>query len=168
MQFRKATAQDIGRIMEIIGDGQRQLARQGVDQWQDGSPSRETICSDIEQGVSHLLQDGEEIIATVAITFAHEETYDGIFEGQWLSDEPYGVVHRIAVSDGCKGKQIAMQIMRYAEQVTLEQGRHSVKVDTHADNTSMQRLLQKCGYSYCGKLVIEGGLPRIGYEKLLT
>ena len=167
MQFRASKADDIEHIMQIIKEGQHQLARQGVDQWQDGSPSRETICSDISKGVSYVLQDGEDIIATVAVTFAHEQTYDGIFEGNWLSDQPYGVVHRIAVSDRCKGKQIAALLMENAERLTLEKDRHSVKVDTHADNKSMQRLLEKCGYTYCGRLVIEGGLPRIGYEKLI-
>ena len=41
MEHRLAERSDVDRIMEIISDAQRFLKDSGVDQWQNGYPTRE-------------------------------------------------------------------------------------------------------------------------------
>ena len=42
-----------------------------------------------------------------------------------------------------------------------------LRMDTHGDNTVMQRLLTKLGFRYCGIIhVEEDDDPRLAYEKL--
>lgn len=59
-------------------------------------------------------------------------------------------------------------MMRNVEHMCLEKGIHSIKVDTHEDNRSMQRFLQKNGFVYCGVIYLQDGSKRLAFEKLLT
>ena len=43
----------------------------------------------------------------------------------------------------------------------------SIKVDTHKDNISMQKLLRKNDFKYCGIIYLEDGSERIAFEKLI-
>lgn len=53
------------------------------------------------------------------------------------------MIHRIAVDNRYKGTGLSSDIIKEVEQLCLEKGVHSIKVDTHQDNKSMQKLLQK-------------------------
>ena len=88
--------------------------------------------------------------------------------GQWLTDRPYAVIHRIAVDDKLKGRGIAGWILEQAEYLCRQRGVESLKIDTHQDNTSMRRLLEKQNYHYCGVIQLHRDLSlRVAYEKRL-
>ena len=88
--------------------------------------------------------------------------------GQWLTDRPYAVIHRIAVDDKLKGRGIAGWILEQAEHLCRQRGVESLKIDTHQDNTSMRRLLEKQNYHYCGVIQLHRDLSlRVAYEKRL-
>lgn len=40
----------------------------------------------------------------------------------------------------------------------------NVRVDTHANNTTMQRLIEKSGFKKCGIIHVRDGSPRIAYH----
>ena len=80
MQIVRAELSDIDAIMACIADAQRFLARLGVDQWQDGYPTREIIEQDILRGESFVMTEDGEVIATAVISFAGEPTYS-VIEG---------------------------------------------------------------------------------------
>lgn len=67
-----------------------------------------------------------------------EPTYDQIEDGSWISDSPYGVIHRIAGNGKEKG------IGHAAIQWAWKQCPH-LRIDTHPDNTVMQNMLTKEG-----------------------
>ena len=55
-----------------------------------------------------------------------------------------------------------------AEQMCRQRGVESLKIDTHQDNTSMRRLLEKHHYQYCGVIQLHRDLSlRVAYEKRL-
>lgn len=168
MNIRKTATTDIPTIMEIIGDAQRYLRACGVDQWQDGYPTSATIAEDIENGNSYAVIDDGEIAGTVAVSFDGEPNYAEIRNGEWMNAEPYAVIHRIAVSDRYRNRGVAAEIMRFAERLCRERGVGNIRVDTHADNLSMQRLLAKFGYEYCGEItILSSGAPRNAYMKIM-
>lgn len=43
----------------------------------------------------------------------------------------------------------------------------SIRIDTHQDNKSMQRLILKNNFEYCGIIYVEDGSERLAYEKVL-
>jgi ribosomal protein S18 acetylase RimI-like enzyme len=166
MTIRKATTADIDAIMACITDAQALLRSHGVDQWQDGYPTAEIILADIARGESFVVIEDKSVVATAVISFAGEPTYTTI-EGQWLNDNPYAVIHRLAVRNSARGKGYAKAIFDYTEQLCTERGVSDIRVDTHADNRIMQRLLDGLGYSYCGVITLLSGAKRIALQKRL-
>jgi GNAT superfamily N-acetyltransferase len=167
MKIRKSNRADIPSIMEIISHAQSLLRSGGVDQWQDGYPTAEIIAADIAKSESYLLENNGVILATAVISFTGEITYNTI-DGQWINSNPYVVVHRLAVRDAARRSGLAQQLMLYAEALALNRGINDIRVDTHQDNLAMQALLDRLGYTLCGKITLLSGAARIAYQKQLV
>ncbi|NMA94967.1 MAG: GNAT family N-acetyltransferase [Clostridiales bacterium] len=165
MRFRRSTYADIDDIMKIIKQAQSYLNKMGIDQWQDGYPNAHVIEEDIKKGYSYILVHGEEIIATVAVSFDGEGTYGHIYKGQWLTDDGYAVMHRLAVEDNYKGLGISSKIIEHIKSLCIDRRIYSIKVDTHRENLSMQRMLEKNEFKRCGIIYLENGDERIAFEK---
>lgn len=167
MKFRKALETDINNIMNIISQAQAYFKKQGINQWQNNYPNFETISNDIDNNHSYVLLKEDNIVATTAVSFDGEKTYDSIYEGQWISNNEYAVIHRIAVDNNCKGLGLSSKIIKNVEELCLKKGVYSIKVDTHEENLSMQKLLKKNKFQYCGIIYLEDGSKRIAFEKIL-
>lgn len=167
MKFRKAVKADISSIMNIISQAQDYFKKQGINQWQNNYPNSEIISNDIDNNYSYVLLKEDNVVATAAVSFDGEKTYDSIYEGQWISNNEYAVIHRIAVDNNFKGLGLSSQIIKNVEELCLNKGVYSIKVDTHEENLSMQRLLKKNKFQYCGIIYLENGSKRIAFEKIL-
>lgn len=165
MRLRKSTKNDLKCIMEIINEAKRFLNENKVDQWQQGYPNEESVLEDIGNEYSYVLEENNEIIGTAAISFDGEKTYDTIYEGKWISNGRYAVIHRIAVSKNSKRKEIGTEIIKKAEEICLSKGIKNIKIDTHEDNLTMQKLLEKNNFKYCGVIYLLDKSKRIAFEK---
>ncbi len=167
MEFRQAKISDLDQIVEIIELSKKYLKETKVDQWQDGYPAKEDLRRDIESGNSYVLTNKEEIVATTVISLDGESTYNSIFNGEWITNEDYIVMHRVAVHDKYKEKGIFKELIKEAEILALNKGISSIKIDTHRDNISMQRAVVKNNFEKCGIIYLEDGSERIAFEKVL-
>lgn len=167
MKFRKTTEKDINDVMKIIKQAQEYFKENNINQWQNNYPNFETIKTDIINGYSYVLLDNNTIVATAAISFDGEITYKNIYNGNWLSNDKYAVIHRVAVDSNLKGLGLSSEILKNVEKMCLEKNIHSIKIDTHEENLSMQKLLQKNNFQYCGVIYLEDKSRRIAFEKLL-
>ena len=100
---------------------------------------------------------GNTIVATFVLRGGTDPTYNVIYDGQWLNDEPYAVIHRVASSGEVKG------VIRVVLDFARRQYRN-IRVDTHADNKVMQHLMQKEGFRYCGVIHCWNGTERLAYQ----
>ena len=105
------------------------------------------------------------VVAVGAVVFDGEPAYDAI-EGAWLTDGDYVVLHRMAVTDGEKGRGVATEFMRRVEAMACGRGTGSMRVDTNFDNRYMLRMLGRLGFVYCGKVRYRSG-ERLAFEKTL-
>ncbi|MCX0359245.1 GNAT family N-acetyltransferase [Clostridium perfringens] len=167
MEFRQANISDLDQIVEIIELSKKYLKETKVDQWQDGYPAKEDLRRDIESGNSYVLTNKGEIVATTVISLDGESTYNSIFNGEWITNEEYIVMHRVAVHDKYKGKGIFKELIKEAESLALNKGISSIKIDTHRDNISMQRAVVKNDFKRCGIIYLGDGSERIAFEKVL-
>lgn len=167
MEFRQAKISDLDQIVEIIELSKKYLKETKVDQWQDGYPAKEDLRRDIESGNSYVLTNKDEIVATTVISLDGESTYNSIFNGEWITNEEYIVMHRVAVHDKYKGKGIFKELIKEAESLALNKGIFSIKIDTHRDNISMHRAVVKNNFKRCGIIYLEDGSERIAFEKAL-
>lgn len=167
MIFRKSNQNDIEYIMQIINQAQDYFKQHHIDQWQDGYPNEQTIYKDIINGYSYVLCDRNDILATSAISFDGESSYNKIYEGNWVSNSKYAVVHRIAVKEYLKGKGLSSIVLREVEKLCTLNEVYSIKIDTHKDNFPMQAMLKKNNFIYCGIIYLEDKSERIAFEKIL-
>lgn len=167
MGFRPSQPGDLAKIMMIIRQAQEYLRLAGIDQWQNGYPNKETIWRDIERGNSYVLTEDDQVVGTTVLEFDGDPNYDTIYEGAWITTGPYGAIHRIAVANQFKGGGLATKMIRAMAALCRQQGVLSLRVDTHKDNKSMQTMLQKNGFQYCGVIHLADGSPRVAFEKVL-
>ena len=163
--LRKAIASDTKRIWQIILQAKERMRLRGTDQWQDGYPTIEIITGDIEKEYGYVLCNDDGVIAYAAVVFDGEPAYNSI-TGNWISGQPYVVVHRLAVADGMTQRGIGALFMEKVEELSRRNNVFSFRVDTNFDNLYMQKILAKLGFIYCGEIFYVHG-ARLAYEKLL-
>lgn len=165
MEFRQAVAGDIPKILAVIDQAKAYFKANGIDQWQQGYPNRETVETDLEQGFAYVLAEGNTVLAYSAVSFDGEPNYRSIEEGAWLTSGPYVVIHRTAVENGRKGQGLAGIFLGHVEELCRKKQIHSMRIDTHEQNASMRRMLEKNGFVCCGVIHLADGAPRMAYEK---
>lgn len=161
--IRPAGLEDLPLVMEIYDYARAFMRANGnVTQWVNGYPSEELIRQEIQDGHSFVCTDGDgEIVGTFCFILGDDPTYQQIYDGAWLNDEPYGVIHRMGTNGKRKG--IAEACLNWSFQ-------HSgnIRVDTHRDNLVMQHILEKNGFKRCGIIYVRDGTERIAYQKIVT
>ena len=174
MMIRPATPADLPALRPVFEAAKAIMRADGnPDQWSaPGFPPEDLLLRDIERGGGYVLESvmpGTNLSVMPGLTghltlrgyFAllpsPEPTYDRI-DGAWLTDEPYGVIHRIASypeDHGIFASIIDFAAARYAH----------LRIDTHRDNRIMQHLLSKHGFTCCGIIWLADGTPRLAYER---
>ena len=108
MKIRKANFEDLPQVLEIYESARRFMSEAGnPDQWGKTNPPRERTEKDICESKLYVVEDKGDILAVFYYNFADDSTYKIIYGGKWLNDAPYGVIHRIAVSDKARGQGVS-------------------------------------------------------------
>lgn len=163
MHIQKATKADTSVILNIIDEARSIMRENGnTTQWTNGYPSSETILEDIANGHAFVCTaDGEVVGYFCLMLGGNPDPNYTIIEGNWLNDNPYGVIHRLASARTVKG--IAQKAFDFAFTKT-----NNVRVDTHHDNLPMQNFLKKIGFEYCGIIYVSDGSPRDAFQKVIS
>lgn len=160
MFIRKTTLNDLLRVMEIFDAARAIMRSQGnLTQWPVGSPSEAQVRKDIASGFSYVCcadEDGR-ACATFAMVEGEDPTYKAIEHGKWRSSVPYATLHRVA-SDGSE-RGVAAMVFAFAKEHT-----DYLRIDTHEDNVSMRRVIEKGGFVHCGAIHIADGSPRLAFD----
>ncbi|MCI6152365.1 MAG: GNAT family N-acetyltransferase [Fusobacterium perfoetens] len=167
MEIRLALENDLKNIIKIINQAKVYMKNNNFNQWNDNYPNNETISKDIKLQESYVLIDDEKIVGTFVLSFDGEINYKNIYEGNWKTNNPYGVLHRVAIDDLYKGKGLAKLILDFSEKEALKKGIKNFRIDTHKENKSMRKFIEKNGFEYCGIILVEDETERVAYEKIL-
>lgn len=161
MTIRNATPRDLPAMMRVYACARQFMQETGnATQWGSAYPPEALIAQDIARGQSYVITgENGDICGVFAFIIGADPTYAVIEDGAWLSDAPYGVIHRIAGNGTAHG--IVQQAVAFCRSRTPH-----LRIDTHADNRVMQHLIAKCGFARCGIIHVRDGSPRIAYEML--
>ena len=171
MVIRPATEADIPAVLPVFEAAKAIMRADGnYDQWgAPGFPGDALLLRDIARGGGFVIEisprdpsglgrnDSVSIVAYFALLPSPEPTYSHI-DGAWLTDGPYGVIHRIASYPEVHG--IFSAIIDFAAARYLH-----LRIDTHRDNRIMQHLIDAAGFTYCGIIWLEDGTERLAYER---
>ena len=170
MEFTIAKQEHFAALCAITDSAKRQLKGLGLNQWQKGYPSAEVWQADIEQGVTWVAVENGEVLGAFMFSTAPEVSYAKI-DGAWLTEGPYGSMHRVCVAESARGKGVAGALFAHGFALARAAGMPSLRIDTHGGNVPMKRALAKAGFVPCGEIILVGGCedgdPRDAYEKLL-
>ena len=170
MDFVLAETKHLEQLCVITEQAQAQLKGMGVDQWQKGYPNREVWQKDIAEKVSYVAVEGDRVMGAFMLLTSDEPSYAEI-DGSWLTCTPYASLHRVCVSNHCKGSGVAGKMFDFAFKKAKELGFASMRIDTHHQNTSMLRAIAKAKFTRCGDIKIVGGSEngdlRVAFEKIL-
>ena len=159
--IRKATYEDLPELMEIFSAARGIMRASGnMNQWNDSYPSEEIVRKDIAQGVCYVLASSGNLLATMAFIPGPDPTYARIYDGHWLDNSPYHVIHRIAVRE--PGHNAAARLLEWAFSQS-----ECIRIDTHKDNVIMHHILRKHGFTRCGVIHLLNGDPREAYQKTI-
>lgn len=160
MDIRPTAAADVPQVLAVYDRARSFMRANGnPTQWAGAYPGEEDVLADIASGCGYVCEEGGLVVGTFAFILGEEPAYRVIEQGSWMSDAPYGVIHRVA--SGGQARGVARACFDYCK------GRVGhLRVDTHADNAPMQGAILKNGFQYCGIVHIEDGTPRLAYEWL--
>ena len=157
--IRKAEFTDLPQILKIYEDAREFMRQTGnPNQWWDYHPAESILREDIPKGQLDVWEEDGKLLASFAYIPGIDPTYLQIDGPGWLNEEPYGVIHRIAVAQ--RGQGLIAKIFDWA----LERC-PNLRIDTHVDNQPMRRALEKYGFQYCGIIRIFNGDERIAFHK---
>ncbi|MBB2954631.1 hypothetical protein FHX77_000011 [Bifidobacterium commune] len=167
-RIRKAVQADFGAMERNFERARALMAANGnPTQWGSAWPPEQLIREDIDKGRSMLLVDSmgdggsERILAQFAMCEGEEPTYAEI-EGEWLDDDEYVTMHRLAASG----------LARHSAKACLQWalGRYgNVRCDTHPNNLAMQHIFETEGFKRCGLIhvmnVTDEPDVRVAYQR---
>lgn len=165
LSLRLANTEEISLAMDLLNQAKAYLLSYGNTQWDETYPTRDLLEQDIANDVGYLILDDETPIGYFCGDFDGDPCYEEL-EGKWLTDRPYIVVHRLGLGDTGRGRGLAPDIFRLIEELALSHGIRSFRIDTDRRNLTMQHLLSKCGFTFCGYVLFAGD-KKLAYEKLL-
>lgn len=158
--IRNADLSDLKEIMDIYEYARKFMKQTGNrNQWANKFSPESLIKEDIEKKQLYIIEKSGFICGVFAFIIGNDPTYSIIKNGEWLSYEKYGTVHRVA-SNG-KSKGIFNEIITFCESKI-----NHLRIDTHKDNKIMQHLIEKNGFHKCGIIYVADGTPRLAYEKI--
>ena len=154
---RQGRMDDMERLLALYDGARAYMTRTGnPTQWPPDYPNRELLTSDTEQGRLYVLERHGRVCGVFVLQLAEEFGYADI-RGKWLRDAPYGVIHRLAGDEAERG--IFAECLDFCRAHAPD-----LRADTHADNKTMQHLLEKHGFVHCGEVTLADGGTRIAYQ----
>ena len=159
--IRKSGKEDIPYILPVIESAREYMRlNNNHNQWINGYPGEKEVVNDICAGNSYVGLDMKgEIVMTFAFIKGEEPTYRNIYEGEWLNNEEYGTIHRIASNGKVKG------VLNAACNFCFQKV-GNIRIDTHEDNVPMLRALENLSFLRCGIINCQDGSPRIAFQKI--
>ena len=164
-RLRAAALSEVELAMDIINQAKAHLRAQGIDQWQTGYPDRDCLERDVRTGKGYFLEEDGIPLGYLCVDFDGEPAYDHL-NGTWAREEPYVVVHRLALSDAARGRGAAGTAFQLVEDLCRDRGVREFRVDTDAGNHKMQHILAKQGFQYRGTIRFDNS-ENIAYETRL-
>lgn len=124
----------------------RWMLGRGIDQWREGEFTPGDVGAQIRRGEWWVIESPEnpaEVLASVQVIWSDPEIW-----GE--QEEPAGYVHGVAVDRRLRGTGTGTALVRHAERVTRDSGRHVVRLDCDVNSPRLARFYQGLGYTPLG------------------
>ena len=150
ISFRKANIDDLDSVLGIYNDAIAKFEVEKTFQWTKGFPPNEdSFRNDLINNEIIVALENDSIVGVMTLLLNGENDYLEI-DGNWLNDDKYITIHRIAISKNCYGKGVGSSLMKYAIDIALKNDFNNIRIDTHELNFDMKKMLERNGFVRCG------------------
>jgi len=167
MIIRKANKTDLENIMKMYKSCVKGMLENGIDQWDDTYPNTEIISEDLNVGTYYVAEIDETIIGGVNIDRNQDDTYLTL---DWEDkSDSFLVVHRLGVKEELWNKKIGKDLMLFTENLVIEKGLKSIRLDTYSGNPKAMEFYRRLGYSELGTIDLKPDKEKYYcFEKIIT
>ncbi|ENP7036794.1 GNAT family N-acetyltransferase [Campylobacter coli] len=161
--IEKATQKDLNSILNITKDALNSMKAMNFNQWDEHYPNEEIFKEDIKAQELYLYKEKDEILGFICINEKFEpEFYEQInFKKSYNNLAFY--LHRLAVKENAK------KLLNFCETYAKNEGKYSLRADTHSKNIPMNSLFKKLNFEFCGAFHIPCYEDEFfAYEKILN
>lgn len=159
MEIRKATAEDLSAIMEIVSQAQAFFQAYGIAQWQNGYPGEALIAGDIQKGEAFVVCEEGATVGFAVFSLSEMTSAPN------APAERCALVRLIAIDERFQSRGLATELMDYADLLCKKKAVGGIKINIHPDNLAMRRTLKKCGFFKSDTVEGENGESFWQYEK---
>ena len=150
MIIRKANKTDLENIMKMYKSCVKGMLENGIDQWDDTYPNTEIISEDLNVGTYYVAEIDGTIIGGVNIDKNQDDTYLAL---DWKDkSDSFLVVHRLGVKEEFWNKKIGKYLMLFTENLVIEKGLKSIRLDTYSGNPKAMEFYRRLGYTELGTI----------------
>ncbi len=157
MKIRTITREDIPVVMKMINEAKVNMKNMGIDQWQDGSPSIETLEKYVIAKNGFINED----LTAFGALVESDPDYKKYLSGNYV------VLHTFVVDQSLRGKGISDEFFDEILKIVVEKKYEIFGVDTHRDNEAMMAFITRHDFTKLGDVFIDGVKPRIAFYKKL-
>jgi len=126
------------------------MLENGINQWDDTYPNTEIISEDLNVGTYYVAEIDGTIIGGVNIDQNQDNTYLTL---DWEDkSDSFLVVHRLGVKEEFWNKKIGKYLMLFTENLVIEKGLKSIRLDTYSGNLKAMEFYRRIGYSELGTI----------------
>lgn len=157
MKLRTITREDIPVVMKMINEAKVNMKNMGIDQWQDGSPSTETLEKYVNAKNGFINED----LTAFGALVERDPDYKNYLSGNYV------VLHTFVVDQSLRGKGVSDKFFDAILKIAIEKENEIFGVDTHRDNKAMMAFIGRHDFTKLGEVFIDGVKPRIAFYKKL-
>ena len=167
MIIRKANKTDLKNIMKMYKSCVTGMLENGINQWDDTYPNTEIISEDLNVGTYYVAEIDGTIIGGVNIDQNQDNTYLTL---DWEDkSDSFLVVHRLGVKEEFWNKKIGKYLMLFTENLVIEKGLKSIRLDTYSGNLKAMEFYRRIGYSELGTIDLKPDKEKYYcFEKIIT
>ena len=166
MIIRKAEISDLKNIMLMYKSCVTGMIANGIDQWDESYPNTEVIMGDLIAQTYFVVIENEIIIAGINIDQNQDDTYLAL---DWKDKKnQFLVVHRLAVKVEFWNDGIGKSLMLFTENLVIEKGLHSIRLDTYSGNPKAMEFYRRLGYRELGTIDLKPNKDKYHcFEKII-
>jgi len=156
LHVRKADARDLDLVFDLFRKAIRVMDDLGIPQWDEYYPTKEILLTDISEGQLFVCETEGRIASVFVLNEECDAEYD---QADWkYTAGRFAIIHRLCVHPDFQRIGVGSESLRLIENLALEKGYSSLRLDVFSRNPYSNRMYAKLGYQKTGEAHWRKGL----------
>lgn len=154
MTIRQARSQELQEVLALVKTAIHHMESQGIHQWDDIYPDRETLLADLENRHTYVIESNDHIVGMIVVNEDQSPEYSTV---DWKFPGRAIVVHRLTIDPVHERQGLASQLMRIAEGLAAARRYDTIRLDAFTENPGAVALYEHLGYRKAGTVPFRKG-----------